>query len=40
MIPLRWKDEGDCDWDGMREYGTRIQNGFRLFGKYYQHLWD
>jgi hypothetical protein len=40
MIPLRWKDEGDCDWDGMREYGTRIQNGFLLFGKYYQGLWD
>ena len=40
MIPLRWKDEGVCDWDGMREYGTRIQNGFLLFGKYYQGLWD
>jgi hypothetical protein len=28
------------DWDGMRAYEARIQNGFRLFGKYYQGLWD
>lgn len=29
-----------CDYDGMRVVETRIQNGFRLFGKYYQALWD
>jgi len=40
LIPLRCKDVGNCDWDGMREYETRMQNGFRLFGKYYQGLWD
>ena len=28
------------DWDGMKVYEARIQNGFRLFGKYYQGLWD
>jgi hypothetical protein len=28
------------DWEGRKEYGKRIQNGFRLFGKYYQSLWD
>lgn len=28
------------DFDGMREYSNRIQNGFRLFGKYYSNLWD
>ena len=28
------------DWDGMKAYEERIQNGFRLFGKYYQGLWD
>jgi len=28
------------DYDGMREYSERIQNGYRLFGKYYQNLWD
>ena len=29
-----------CDYEGMKEYEQRIQNGFRLFGKYYQNLWD
>ena len=28
------------DWDGMKKMEERIQNGFRLFGKYYQNLWD
>ena len=28
------------DWEGMRAMEARIQNGFRLFGKYYQGLWD
>lgn len=30
----------ETDWDARRAYGERIQNGFRLFGKYYQNLWD
>jgi hypothetical protein len=29
-----------CDYEGMAEYEKRIQNGFRLFGRYYQNLWD
>lgn len=29
-----------CDYDGMKLVEARIQNGFRLFGKYYQALWD
>ena len=29
-----------CDYEGMKVVETRIQNGFRLFGKYYQGLWD
>jgi hypothetical protein len=29
-----------CDWDGLKKEQARIQNGFRLFGKYYQGLWD
>ena len=29
-----------CDYEGMRKVEERIQNGFRLFGKYYQNLWD
>ena len=28
------------DWEGIKAYQARIDNGFRLFGKYYQHLWD
>ena len=29
-----------CDYEGMKVVEARIQNGFRLFGKYYQALWD
>jgi len=28
------------DMDGMQEVQKRITNGFRLFGKYYENLWD
>ena len=28
-----------CDYEGMKLVEDRIQNGFRLFGKYYQNLW-
>ena len=34
------KDTYKCDYDGIRKVEERIQNGFRLFGKYYQGLWD
>jgi hypothetical protein len=30
----------ECDWDGLKREQARIQNGFRLFGRYYQALWD
>ena len=30
----------EYDWDSIRAYQARIQNGFKLFGKYYQNLWD
>lgn len=30
----------ETNWAGRKAYGERIQNGFRLFGKYYMHLWD
>ena len=29
-----------CDYDGMKVVQERISNGFRLFGKYYEGLWD
>lgn len=37
-----WEDEyyDRKDYDGMRVIQERIQNGYRLFGKYYQGLWD
>jgi len=28
------------DWDGLKQHQERRANGFRLFGKYYQNLWD
>mgnify|MGYP003704249995 FL=1 len=33
-------DTYKCDYEGMKVVEERIQNGFRLFGKYYQNLWD
>ena len=38
--PLRWKVEGVCDWVGRQKHQDRIDNGLRLFGKYFQTLWD
>jgi hypothetical protein len=29
-----------CDYDGIKVVEDRMQNGFRLFGKYYRALWD
>jgi hypothetical protein len=29
-----------CDWDGRKKVQDRITNGYRLFGKYYESLWD
>jgi hypothetical protein len=29
-----------CDYAGMEKVHERMKNGFRLFGKYYQGLWD
>jgi hypothetical protein len=34
------KDTYVCDYDGMALEQARISNGFRLFGKYYEALWD
>ena len=40
----RWEDGPNhtykCDYAGMQKVEKRIQNGFALFGKYYQNLWD
>lgn len=29
-----------CDYEGMEKVQQRMKNGFRLFGKYYEALWD
>ena len=29
-----------CDYDGLFKVHSRMDNGFRLFGKYYRGLWD
>jgi hypothetical protein len=34
------KDTFDINMKGRKAYEKRIQNGFALFGKYYQNLWD
>ena len=28
------------DWDGLKAHQERKSNGYRLFGKYYEGLWD
>lgn len=33
-------DTSKIDWEGRKAYMARISNGFRLFGKYYESLWD
>ncbi len=33
-------DTRKYDWEGRKAYQERISNGFRLFGKYYENLWD
>jgi hypothetical protein len=29
-----------CDYDGLQEEWNKVDNGLRLFGKYYRNLWD
>jgi hypothetical protein len=37
-----WKDEyyDKKDYSGLHEQEDRMRNGFRLFGKYFDNLWD
>lgn len=34
------KGDYKCDWEGRQKMQERISNGFRLFGRYYEGLWD
>lgn len=33
-------DTYECDYEGIQKVHVRMENGFRLFGKYYSGLWD
>ena len=33
-------DTYKCDYDGLNEEWKRVDNGLRLFGKYFRNLWD
>jgi hypothetical protein len=38
--PTTHLSKSKVDWDGLKQHQERKANGFRLFGKYYQNLWD
>lgn len=38
--PTNFSDICTIDRKGLDEYNARLQNGCRLFGKYFQNLWD
>lgn len=40
LSTLKYDKEGKFDQDAYTAYHARLKNGFRLFGKYYQALWD
>jgi hypothetical protein len=40
MSELVWDKKPVIDKNGLKAHGKRMQNGFRLFGKYYSDLWD
>jgi hypothetical protein len=37
---VKWLVKGKLDSEGMKKHSDRIDNGLRLFGKYYRGLWD
>lgn len=38
--PLRWKVDGDLDFEGLKAHRAKVQEGLELFGKYFRDLWD
>jgi hypothetical protein len=40
LSELKMGGNRTCDWEGRAAMQARISNGFRLFGKYYEGLWD
>lgn len=39
-VPVRFIDHGELDREGRNKFEERMQNGFRLFSKYFCALWD
>ena len=37
---MKWKVEGKLDREGLIAHNDRIDNGLKLFGKYFRTLWD
>lgn len=40
MYTMKNSGNRTCDWEARQKVQNRITNGFRLFGKYYENLWD
>ena len=40
LSTMKYDKEGEFDHDAYKVYHDRKANGFKLFGKYYQGLWD
>jgi hypothetical protein len=40
LSELTFTGNRTCDWEGRSAMQKRMTNGFRLFGKYYEGLWD
>ena len=40
LKPVRWAVKGQLDQEGRAAHQARITNGLKLFGKYYENLWD
>lgn len=38
--PIVWKKEHIVDWDARNLHQARMTNGFKLFGQWYESLWD
>lgn len=37
---LKWKREHIVDWDARTAHQQRMSHGFRMFGEWYESLWD
>lgn len=40
LVELFGRKKSRVDWDGLKLHEDAIQNGLRLFGRYYRAMWD